>query len=277
MLMRYLITVHFHRHSGTMGLYQRLNLPFVKVYFRMMKMSAPILIATLFLGACSPAPQGVSVHDPYEAQNRRTHAFNKSFSDTLSGPAGDPVRAIPPELSARVIDFSDNVSLPGMVVNGVLQGDLDGAISNSVRFLINTTVGILGLFDPADAMGIPEQETDFGETLAVWGLPEGAYLELPLLGPTTERAFFGRIVDALIDPLDAVGTQEQIDYGTVGKVAGRVIKITQAGDTIDSVLNDSADSYAQLRLIYLQNRRFELGTTPPEDAVDPYDEIFGDQ
>ena len=201
----------------------------------------------------------------------------KSFSDTLLGPAGDPVRAIPPELSARVIDFSDNVGLPGMVVNGVLQGDLDVAISNSVRFLINITVGILGLFDPADAMGIPEQETDFGETLAVWGLPEGAYLELPLLGPTTERAFFGRIVDALIDPLDAVGTQEQIDYGTVGKVAGRVIKITQAGDTIDSVLNDSADSYAQLRLIYLQNRRFELGTTPPEDAVDPYDEIFGDQ
>ena len=96
MLMRYLITVHFHRHSGTMGLYQRLNLPFVKVYFRMMKISAPILIATLFLGACSPAPQGVSLHDPYEAQNRRTHAFNKSFSDTLSGPAGDPVRAIPP-------------------------------------------------------------------------------------------------------------------------------------------------------------------------------------
>ena len=277
MLMRYLITVHFHRHSGTMGLYQRLNLSFVKVCFRMMKISAPILIATLFLGACSPAPQGVSLHDPYEAQNRRTHAFNKSFSDTLSGPAGDPVRAIPPELSARVIDFSDNVSLPGMVVNGVLQGDLDVAISNSVRFLINITVGILGLFDPADAMGIPEQETDFGETLAVWGLPEGAYLELPLLGPTTERAFFGRIVDALIDPLDAVGTQEQIDYGTVGKVAGRVIKITQAGDTIDSVLNDSADSYAQLRLIYLQNRRFELGTTPPEDAVDPYDEIFGDQ
>ena len=138
----------------------------------MMKISAPILIATLFLGACSPAPQGVSVHDPYEAQNRRTHAFNKSFSDTLSGPAGDPVSAIPPELSARVIDFSDNVGLPGMVVNGVLQGDLDGAISNSVRFLINTTVGILGLFDPADAMGIPEQETDFSETLAVWGLPE---------------------------------------------------------------------------------------------------------
>ena len=96
MLMRYRITAHFHRHSGTMGLYQRLNLPFVKVYFRMMKISAPILIATLFLGACSPAPQGVSVHDPYEAQNRRTHAFNKSFSDTLSGPAGDPVRAIPP-------------------------------------------------------------------------------------------------------------------------------------------------------------------------------------
>jgi phospholipid-binding lipoprotein MlaA len=74
-----------------------------------------------------------------------------------------------------------------------------------------------------------------------------------------------------------VGTKAQIEYATVGKLAGRVIKVTQASDTIDSVLNDSADSYAQLRLIYLQNRRFELGTTMPEDAVDPYDDIFGDQ
>ena len=84
-------------------------------------------------------------------------------------------------------------------------------------------------------------------------------------------------MDTLVDPLNAVGTQEQIDYVSLVKIAGRVIKITQAGDTIDSVLNDSADSYAQLRLIYLQNRRFELGTTLSEDAVDPYDEIFGDQ
>ncbi|MCO4847380.1 MAG: VacJ family lipoprotein [Yoonia sp.] len=245
----------------------------------MMKISAAVLVVTALLGACSPAPQGVSVHDPYEVQNRRVHAFNKSVSDTFSGAGagGGSGDAVPTELTDRVVNFGDNVSLPGMVLNGLLQGDLDGAVTNSVRFAINTTVGLLGLFDPADAMGVTEQETDFGETLAVWGVPEGAYLELPLFGPSTERALAGRIVDMLIDPLDSVGTKEQIEYGTVGKLAARVIKVTQAGDTIDSVLNDSADSYTQLRLIYLQNRRFELGTTPPEDAVDPYDDIFGDQ
>jgi phospholipid-binding lipoprotein MlaA len=277
MLMLYLISVHFHRQTVTMALYRFLNLPLVKVYYPMIKISAIVLLATVTLGACTTAPQGVSVHDPFEVQNRQTHAFNKSVSDKFSGAGGGAGDAIPTEVTDRVVDFADNVSLPGMVVNGLLQGDLNGAVTNATRFLINTTVGVLGLFDPADAVGVTEQETDFGETLAVWGVTEGAYLELPFLGPTTERALFGRVVDIFLDPLESVGTKAQIEYATVGKLAGRVIKVTQASDTIDSVLNDSADSYAQLRLIYLQNRRFELGTTMPEDAVDPYDDIFGDQ
>ena len=229
------------------------------------------------LAACSVAPAGVTVHDPYEAQNRRVHAFNKSVSDTFTGGDSGGGMAVPSDFTDRVVKFGDNIGLPGMVVNGVLQGDADGAITNAVRFLINTTVGVAGLFDPAGAIGLEEQETDFGETLAVWGVPEGAYLELPVLGPTTERAFAGRIVDMIIDPLGDVGTASQIKYGTGAKFAGRLIKAGQASDTIDSVLNDSADSYAQLRLIYLQNRRFELGTTPATDAIDPYDDLFGDR
>ena len=227
--------------------------------------------------ACAPAPDGVTVHDPYEGLNRQVHSFNKSVDEQVFGQLsnGDGP-GVNPEYTQPVVNFADNVGLPGMVLNGVLQGDVGGAGTNMMRFVINSTVGVLGLFDPAGAIGLAEEETDFGETLAVWGAPEGAYLELPILGPSTERAFAGRIVDIFIDPLKSVGTPIQNDYATIGKIAGRVVKRDQYGDTIDSVLRDSADSYAQQRLIYLQNRRFELGTTPESDSVDPYADLFGE-
>lgn len=226
------------------------------------------------LVACTPAPDGVSVFDPYEATNRQIHNFNKQLDETVfSGGTGV---GVPEAVGIPVANFADNVALPGMVINGLLQADIGGAATNTMRFILNTTIGIGGLFDPAGGIGLLEEETDFGETLAVWGVPEGAYLELPVLGPSTERALAGRIVDAIIDPLDQVGTRPQVEYGTVAKLAGRIVKRSQYSDTIDSVLRESADSYSQQRLIYLQNRRFELGTTSAEDAVDPYEDLFGD-
>lgn len=236
---------------------------------------------TIALAACSVAPEGVDVHDPYEEQNRRVHAFNKSVDENVfgafKGEDGGDGPGIPVEIADPVVNFADNVALPGMVLNGLLQGDIGGAATNTMRFIVNSTVGVGGAFDPADTIGLLEQETDFGETLAVWGVPEGAYVEVPILGPSTERDLAGRIVDAIIDPLDAYGTQPMRDYGTLAKLAGRAIKRSQFGDTVDSVLHDSADSYASQRLIYLQNRRFELGQTSDADAIDPYDDLFGDQ
>ena len=234
-----------------------------------------VLVGTFALfAACTPAPEGVTVNDPYEDQNRRVHAFNKSVYTNLFSGGGDT--EIPADIAEPIVNFAGNIGLPGMTLNGLLQGDFEAALTNAARFVVNTTVGIGGIADVATEFGLDEQETDFGETLAVWGLPEGAYLELPILGPSTERAFVGRIVDSVIDPLDDVGFAFQSDVSLAAKIAERIVKRSQLSDTIDSVLEDSADSYAQQRLIYLQNRRFELGTTPEEDAVDPYDELFGD-
>lgn len=241
-----------------------------------MKLTTAAFGVLVALTACSPAPEGVSVHDPYEDRNRKVHEFNKSLDETLFGGMSESDGEIPPEIALPVVNFADNVGLPGMVLNGILQGDIGGAATNTFRFVVNTTVGLGGIADVAGEIGLEEQETDFGQTLAVWGIPEGAYLELPVLGPTTERQLIGRVVDAVIDPLDRVGTAAQRDYGFVIGIAGRIIKRSQFSDTIDSVLRESADSYAQQRLIYLQNRRFELGTTPEEDSVDPYEELFGE-
>lgn len=226
---------------------------------------------------CSVAPEGVTVHDPYEERNRAVHAFNKSLADSFGGSDASDHSGprIPPDIAVHVTNFADNVSLPGKIVNNALQGDVGGASTNTVRFLVNTLFGVVGIWDPADAIGLTEADTDFGQTLAVWGAPEGAYLELPFIGPSTERDVAGDVVDLFIDPLGRVLTDDQALVATVGTIAGRVVKIDQAGDVIGDVLNESADSYAQARLIYLQNRRFELGQDDT-DAVDPYDDLYGE-
>jgi len=233
-------------------------------------------VALCLVAACAGQPPGSTPGDPYEATNRQIHEFNKSLDEAMLRVAGQGAAQVPEEIRVPIVNFSDNVSLPGMALNGFLQGDIEGAVTNTLRFLINSTVGLLGLGDPATLIGLDEQETDFGETLAVWGVPEGAYVELPLLGPSTERDVVGRLVDFLIDPLEHVGRPEMVEYGTAARVAERIIERGTFGDTFDSVLYDSADSYTQTRLIYLQNRRFELGMTDDDAYLDPYADPYID-
>lgn len=233
-----------------------------------------LLAAIGATAACSPAPEGVTLHDPYEERNRAVHAFNKSVASSFGSGGESQGPRIPPDIAIHMINLAENVALPGVIANNLLQADIDGASTNTVRFLVNTIFGVFGIWDPADAIGLTEVETDFGATLAVWGAPEGAYLELPFIGPSTERDAAGDLVDLFIDPLGPHLTDDQALAATAASLGGRVAKIDQAGDLIGDVLTDSADSYAQARLIYLQNRRFELGQDDSA-AIDPYDEIFG--
>jgi len=228
-------------------------------------------IAIAGLVACTAPTPGAEFNDPFEETNRVVHNFNKGLDRVALRPAGQIAAATPVEITEPISNFADNVGLPGMVVNGLLQGDIGGMGTNTMRFLINTTVGVGGLFDPAGAIGLTEDTTDFGETLAVWGVSEGAYMELPVFGPSTERDAVGTIVDLLMDPLQSVGTAPQIAAGTGSRVADIAITRGNFMDTFDSVLYESADSYAQARLAYLQSRRFALGEQPPATtAIDPF-------
>ncbi|MEL7026874.1 MAG: MlaA family lipoprotein, partial [Pseudomonadota bacterium] len=128
--------------------------------------------------------------------------------------------------------------------------------------------------------GFEERSSDFGETLAVWGAQEGAYLEVPFLGPRTERALLGNVVDLVLNPVNYVLGPEYalVVYGTrAGSVLDNRFVL---GDTLDEILYESADSYALLRSLYLQNRRFELsenGAGGGEEAFDVYDELLFDE
>lgn len=238
-------------------------------------MAAALVLA--FVAACTPVDTAQiderGVFDPYEQQNRKVHRFNVGLDRTILRPAGNGyVSVVPQPVQTGVGNLGSNLSEPSSFVNHVLQADMEGAGTNFFRFLLNSTLGIAGLFDVASAMGIPEDESDFGETLHVWGAPEGAYVELPALGPSNERDATGKVVDLFTDPLSYVLPKPEKYLGTAARAADAVGSRGRFADTVDSVLYDSADSYAQARLFYLQNRRFELGIETEDTYIDP-DEI----
>jgi ABC-type transporter lipoprotein component MlaA len=157
-----------------------------------------------------------------------------------------------------VTNFASNLNQPGYVLNDLLQLRVGDAVQNTLRFAINSTVGIGGLLDPATAVGLPAAETDFGETMHVYGLGEGDYHVLPVLGPSTTRDSVGRIVDFAMNPCATWLSRRKPDIWPGARVAGAVRRRSDFASTIDDVLYRSEDSYTALRSLYLQNRRFEL-------------------
>lgn len=232
------------------------------------------LLGVALLTACAPRDVPAGIDDPWEASNRQTHEFNKKLDKSLIRPAGNAYAgSVPQPVMTGVSNFAGNLSTPSLVVNNILQADAEGAMANSWRFVINSTLGIVGLFDVATAFGIPEHDTDFGETLHVWGAKEGNYVELPLLGPSTERDAVGRVVDMFTNPLSYVLPAPEKYAGTAALTIKRLGDRGRYSQTVDSVLHDSADSYAQGRLTYLQNRRYKL--YGEAGLGDPYDDPYG--
>ncbi|MEJ6395752.1 VacJ family lipoprotein [Gymnodinialimonas sp. 2305UL16-5] len=199
-------------------------------------------------------------NDPYEQQNRAAHELNVALDQAIVGPSSEAYGgAVPEPVRQGVSNFASNLNQPSYVVNNLLQFRLGEAARNTLRFAVNTTVGIGGLFDPASAIGLPAESTDFGETLHIYGVPEGNYAVIPVLGPTTDRDTVGRVVDFALNPLrHVVETPESYYVASAGALSGLNSRYRFDG-TIDGVLYESADSYAQLRSLYLQQRRFELG------------------
>ena len=230
----------------------------------------------LLLASCAAAPVAQGINDPFESANRGVHSFNVAADTFAVRPVAKVYGAVLPNpVKAGVNNFADNLDGPGDVLNNILQGRIGNAGQNTLRFAVNTTMGVAGLFDAATAIGIPEAHTDFGETLHVWGASEGAYLELPLLGPSTVRDASGRVVDALINPMRFVLEQPESTYSTAANIGSKLGDRSRFMDTFDSILYESADGYAQARLLYLGKRRFRLGQTAGDATFeDPYEDPY---
>lgn len=209
------------------------------------------------------------VHDPLENVNRRVHEANKALDRAVLRPASQGYSVINPDLRRGVSNFAENLAMPSVVANDVLQGHLGDALHNSARFLINSILG-LGLMDPATGAGLEARPSDFGQTLHSWGMTEGAYLEIPVLGPSTVRDATGTVVDLVLNPMAHILPADAQWLLPAGFVATTLNDRAEFGDTVDSVLYESADSYAQTRLFYLDSRRHYLGA---EQGAE--DELYG--
>ena len=238
-----------------------------------------VLALATSVTACASTQNVVSqeINDPNEEFNRKTHGFNRALDKSLVRPLSTGYGTVIPDEGRQVVsNVAEHLSLPADILNNLLQGDLRNAGNNTARFVVNTVFGVMGTGDIASGMDIPLRKTDFGETLHVWGMNEGPYLELPVFGPSNRRDAIGTVLDFTVDPVSAILPRPESYVSTVATFADQLGDRYEFSDTVDSVLYESADSYAQARILFLQNRRFELGVSVETSEVDPFDDPFAD-
>lgn len=228
-----------------------------------MKIIFAVAVCLLTVGCAS---NGSDV-DPYESFNRSVYSFNRAVDKAVLKPVAEGYREVAPEaVEVGVDNFFSNIGDVGNMINNVLQFKLLDASSDLGRLLVNTTLGIGGLFDPASAMGLEKHDEDFGQTLASWGVGSGAYVMLPFLGPSTLRDTFAIPADNYIDPITDIE-----DNATRYGLAGMRLLNTRVGLLdLDQQLESSLDEYLFVRDAYLQNRKFRVfdGDIPFEDDFD---------
>jgi len=242
---------------------------------------ARLRAAGLFLAgllACCATPPNDPVeraafdqtNDPLEPLNRHTLDFNLFLDRILFKPVTKIYIAIVPEEGRDAVRRAlRNMKEPVVLINNVLQGELERAGIAGGRFVVNSTFGIAGLMDVAAKLGLPKETGDFGQTLFVWGLPEGPYLVLPLLGPSNPRDAFGMGADAYIDPFSYLASAKGLDEIQIVRfVVEGIDQRAEAMDVLEDLQKNSLDFYAQLRSLAQQRRAAELrrGTAPEPGA-----------
>ena len=206
-----------------------------------------------------------AVKDCFEKINRATFAFNMALDKVLFRPVATGYRKLPSPLRTGTSNALNNISNLVTIPNNILQGDFKAAGNNTARFIINTTIGIIGIFDPANILGFEKLEKeDFGQTFGAMGVGEGCYLVLPVIGPSTVRDAFGSLVsmtggDAWYNVTIKNDTQyfKESDY-YYSKLTEGVDFRAKNLESFDSLEKNSVDFYATVRSLYIQDRQRKI-------------------
>ena len=238
--------------------------------------AAPVLALSWALSGCATAPPVSDAeataefrqnNDPVEPTNRFFYAVNDGLDTYLLRPVAVAYRYVPGAVRRPVHNMLSNISSPITFANDVLQAKPRRAGDTMMRFLINSTVGIGGLFDVADDLGYKAHDTDFGVTLALWGAGEGPFLFLPILGPSNPRDASGFAGNALLDPFTyaTFGGSNALRLSRLG--VGAVDARERVLDPIDQVKRTALDPYATFRSLYRQNRQSEIDRTRDDNRA----------
>ena len=246
-------------------------------------MSSVLLVLT----GCATKPaepakasaQYQDVRDPLESLNRPLWDFNYDILDhyLLRPVTVGYITVVPKPARKGLVNAVNNLGEPASFVNAGLQAKPSNAAISAGRFLVNSTLGVFGLFDVASKIGLTEQQEDFNQTLAVWGVGHGAYLMLPALGPSTVRGTAGGVVDNLYFPLGLLNTPLTLTRAAISALDAREQLMS-----LESVLDESLDPYAFVKESYFQREQFKIfdGNPPqpeePEVDEDLLEELFND-
>lgn len=218
----------------------------------------PVADATL------PAPATLpTTYDPWEKLNRKVHRLNNVVDRTVAKPLAKAyVKVVPRPVRLGVSNFFHNLGQPVSALNALLQGKPKQAGQSVGRFLMNATLGVGGLFDPATDAKIPDRSEDFGQTLGVWGWKKSRYVELPLFGPRTLRDAFGMIGDAPLSPIRPI----ELDKARVFLQGLQLVDVRTQLLSVDSMREGAADDYALVRDAWMQRRQYQIeGDRPGKD------------
>ena len=233
-----------------------------------MRLAALCLLA-LGLAGCADAPpsaEALAANDPYETTNRDMLKLNGKIDRYLVIPTVGVYFYVVPEPGRKMVhNLLQNLDLPTVFVNDVLQGESRRAGQTLARLSINSTLGVGGLFDPATSkFHIPAHGEDFGQTLAVWGFDEGPYLVMPFLGPQPPRDAVGQVVDIALDPTGYIHLKQHL-WWDIGRYCFTLVDLRgQTYQQVQGVERGSVDYYASLRSLYRQLRNNEIRNGRPD-------------
>jgi phospholipid-binding lipoprotein MlaA len=234
-----------------------------------------VLGAVLVLSACAcvtlPPNAPRAPQDPWESWNRGVYKVNDKLDRAVAKPlARGYVRVVPQAIRTGINNFFSNLDTTTVMINDALQGKFLAAGNDLGRFLLNSTLGVGGLLDPATPAGLARNNEDFGQTLGHWGVHPGPFIELPLLGPSDLRDGPSRVVDNYTNPLQYVNNS-YVKYGLWGV---RLVDVRAGLLSLDETLKNVYDPYAFIRDAYLQRRAYLVsdGKVTEEPLVDPGDD-----
>lgn len=225
------------------------------------RLMSVVCAATLLAGCATAGDGDVADNDPLEPVNRVIFQVNEVVDTVIIRPVAVAyTKVVPPPIQANVTNFLRNLRTPIIFANELLQGDLRGAEVAATRFFLNTVVGAGGLVDIAGMnKGYEYQSEDFGQTLALWGVGDGPYLVLPLLGPSNPRDALGLVVDTLSDPVRIMADNADIDSFTYIRTGATIVdQRARSLEALDEIKASSLDYYASIRSLYRQVRERQI-------------------
>lgn len=203
-------------------------------------------------------------HD-YEKTNRTIHNFNDAIDQNFLKPTSKVYGVLPDFVEIGISNAISNINEPSNIFNYLSQGNIPSGVYSLSRFLVNSTIGLVGFFDVAGNIGLEKNATDFGKTLEKWGVEEGQFLVVPFLGPRTSRHLFGTIVDIGLNPIRYTLKDEDTIVSFSPSIVYALSERSRNGDTIDNLRETSIDYYSTLRSIYLQSREINIVDNFEED------------